>query len=180
MTLREARKKAGLSLAAAAVELGKTKSALHRAETGQTPPEDELLIRASRRYKALGLLQSSCLQCPLRTEIMVQLFPELNNIRRDPLAVAARLKQELIEAVRATDRLVERMSDVDFASQPAYRDAWAKEYEQLVDVERGIEILRTELILQGAHTLEEVMSVHESQQAKCEAHGHHKPTGTEG
>jgi hypothetical protein len=48
-----------------------------------------------------------------------------------------------------------------------------------VDVQRVAEILFTGLIAAGIMTTEERRALHERQQAKCEANGHHNPKPSE-
>ena len=50
---------------------------------------------------------------------------------------------------------------------------FAQEMEQVVDVERGIEILKFELIRSGLHTADDIKAVEDQQQQKCVANGHH-------
>lgn len=145
-------------------------------------PDPRTLIRISDALDAPEILIHHCDTCPVRQHVMLKLFPDLNNIRRDPATIVSRLRKEMLEAAEAADRLAERYMDVDFRNRPDYQEAFEKEMEQVVDVKRAIETLEFELILSGLHTREDIDRVYERQQKKCEEHGHHRPerTGTEG
>lgn len=139
------------------------------------------LIGISDALDAPEILIHHCDTCPIRQHIMLKLFPDLNNIRRDPAIVVSRLRKEMVEAADAAERLAERFSDTDFRRRDDYREVFEREMEQIIDVKRGIEILEFELILSGLHDREDFDRVYERQQRKCEEHGHHVPaTGTEG
>jgi transcriptional regulator with XRE-family HTH domain len=146
-------------------------------------PDSRTLMRISEALDAPEVLIHHCETCPIRNQILIKYFPDLNNIRTDPAVIAARLRKEMVEGAEALDRLSERFSDKEFRSMPDYREVFEREMEQVVDVKRGIEILEFQLVLSGLHTSDDIRAVYNRQQAKCEAHGHHKPelrTGTEG
>jgi hypothetical protein len=79
------------------------------------------------------------------------------------------------EAIEAADTLGERYLKVDFRDDPDYQKIFTEAMEQILDVERVIETLKFELVLNQVHSQEEIQAVIANQQAKCEAHGHHKP-----
>lgn len=180
----EARKKKGMRQDELAHAVGMTGASMSGYENDQLKngPDPRTLIRISEVLAAPELLISHCDACPVRKHIMMKVFPDLNNIRRDPAIIVSRLRKEMLEAVEAADRLAERYSDADFRSQPDYLDVFEREMEQMLDVKRAIEILEFEVILSGLHSREDIDRVYGRQQAKCEAHGHHVParTGTEG
>lgn len=174
---RTARKNKGLTQQQLADCVGVPRTKIAEMETGagKKEPDRNFLIRIAEALETPELLFTYCEECPIRNHVIFALFPELNNIRRDPVAIAARLRTELREGEAALDRLIERMGDRDFFANQNYRETWTNELEQLVDVKRGIEILETELVLIGAHSFSEIRAVYQQQQQKCEAHGHHKP-----
>lgn len=178
-----ARKKRGVKQSELAAAIGMTGASLSIWESDQlkNSPDPRTLIRISDALDAPEILIHHCDTCPIRQHIMLKLFPDLNNIRRDPAIVVSRLRREMVEAVDAAERLAERFSDADFRRRDDYREVFEREMEQIIDVKRGIEILEFELILSGLHSREDIDRVYERQQRKCEAHGHHVPaTGTEG
>jgi len=136
-------------------------------------PDASTLIRISEALNAPEILIHHCDTCPVRQHIMLKLFPDLNNIRRDPAVIISRLRKEMIEAAEAADRLGERYSDANFKARPDYREVFEREFEQIIDVKRGIEILEFELLLSGLHSRDDLDRVYERQQRKCEEHGHH-------
>ncbi len=179
-----ARKKRGVTQSELASAIGMTGASLSIWESDQlkNSPDPRTLIRISDALDAPEILIHHCDICPVRQHVMLKLFPDLNNIRRDPATIVSRLRKEMLEAAEAADRLAERYMDVDFRNRPDYQEIFEMELEQVVDVKRAIETLEFELILSGLHTREDIDRVYERQQRKCEAHGHHVPerTGTEG
>lgn len=182
-TIARARKRKKITLDDLGSIVGLAKSSLSGYENDALKggPDHRTLIRISEALDAPEILIHHCDTCPIRQHIMLKLFPDLNNIRRDPAIVVSRLRKEMVEAADAAERLAERFSDTDFRRRDDYREVFEREMEQIIDVKRGIEILEFELILSGLHDREDLDRVYERQQRKCEEHGHHVPaTGTEG
>lgn len=179
MTLGEkittARKKMKMTLEDLGGVIGMSRANLSMIENNnlKNPPDARTLIRISETLNAPEILIHHCDTCPIRQHIMLRQYPELNNIRRDPAIITARLAKELAEAKTAADDLAERMSDKDFKSRADYQEFFDSKMEQIMDAERNIEILKFELLLSGTHTKEDMERVGARQQAKCEAHGHH-------
>lgn len=138
-------------------------------------PDPTTLIRIAEALGSLEILIHHCDLCPIRQHIMMKKYPDLNNIRTDPAVIAARLAKEMTEGAAAATRLMERFSDKDFKSRPDYMQAFVREMEQVIDVERGIEILKFELVRSGLHSQEDLQAVEDAQQQKCIKHGHHLP-----
>ena len=141
----------------------------------KTNPDSRTLIRISEALGSIDILIHHCDQCPIRQHIMLKKYPDLNNIRTDPAVIAARLAKEMNEGAAALTRLMERFSDKDFQSRPDYMQVFIEEMEQVIDVERGIEILKFELIRSGLHTQDDLRAVVDHQQQKCIEHHHHIP-----
>lgn len=183
-TIARARKKKGLSLEELGEAVGMSRNVPFLLEKNamKRGADPLTLIRISEALDAPEILIHHCDTCPIRNHIMLKLFPDLNNIRRDPATMVSKLRKEMVEATAAAERLSERYMDVDFRSRPDYRETFEREMEQIIDVKRNIEALEFELILSGLHTREDIDRVYERQQKKCEEHGHHRPakTGTEG
>lgn len=170
-----ARKKKGMRQDELAHAVGMTGASMSGYENDQLKngPDPRTLIRISEVLAAPELLVAHCDACPIRQHIMLKIFPDLNNIRRDPAIIVSRLRKEMVEAVEAADRLSERYSDANFRQRPDYRETFEREMEQVLDVKRAIETLEFELILSGLHSREDLDRVYDRQQSKCEAHGHH-------
>lgn len=179
-----ARKKRGMKQENLAAALGVSPAAISKIENDSlvNGVDPQTLVKISETLVAPDILIHHCEQCPVRQHIMLKLFPDLNNIRRDPAIIISRLRKEMVEAADAAERLAERFSDTNFRARPDYQATFEKEMEQIVDVKRGIEILEFELLLSGAHTKSELEKVYRQQQKKCVENGHHilPKTGTEG
>ena len=175
--IKAARKKRGWTLdqLGSAVGLGISTLSGYENDNTKGGPDTETLCKIADALNDLSILVSHCQSCPVRKHIFLKQFPELNNIRRDPAIITARLRKELIEAAEAVDRLQERFTDKDFKSQPDYMEVFEREMEQVIDAERNIEILKFELILSGTHSSADMQRVYERQQQKCIDNGHHKP-----
>lgn len=176
--IKSARKKRGWTLDQLGSSVGLGISTLSGYENDQNKggPDPETLCKIADSLDDLSILVHHCQSCPVRKNIFLKQFPDLNNIRHDPAIIAARLRREMTEAVDALDRLAERFSDADFKSRPDYQEVFEREMEQVVDAERAIEILKFELVLSGTHSSADLKKVYDRQQAKCVANGHHKPT----
>jgi len=180
-----ARKRKGMTLDDLSTIIGMSRTNLSVIENDglQSGPAPATLIRIAEALDCIEILIHHCDLCPIRQHIMLKKYPDLNNIRTDPAVIAARLAKEMSEGAAALTRLMERFSDKDFNTRSDYMATFVKEFEQVVDVERGIEILKFELLRSGLHTQDDLRSVEEAQQQKCVDHGHHvqaqKPDGSE-
>ena len=176
-----ARKAKGMILDELGAAIGMSKANLSNIENDGTKngPDSRTLIRIAEALDSIEILIHHCDSCPVRQHIMLKKYPDLNNIRTDPAVIAARLAKEMNEGAAALTRLMERFSDKDFKNRPDYMHVFVEEMEQVIDVERGIEILKFELIRSGLHTKDDMKAVEDHQQAKCIEHGHHKPDSAE-
>jgi len=138
-------------------------------------PDPDTLCKIADALNDMSVLVHHCQACPVRNHVFLKQFPDLNNIRRDPAIIAARLRKEMTEAAEALDRLSERFSDADFKSSPDYMEIFEAGMEQVIDAKRCIEVLEFELVLSGTHSSGDLKKVYDRQQAKCVANGHHKP-----
>lgn len=170
-----ARKRKGMTQIDLGSAVGLAQNAISNIENDglKGTPDSTTLIRISEALHAPEILIHHCDSCPVRQHIMLKLFPDLNRIKRDPLAVATRLRKEMMEGAQALENLIERYSDVDPKASPDYQELFEREMEQVIDVKRGIEILEFELLLSGMHSREDLDRVYERQQQKCIDHGHH-------
>ena len=157
-------------------KVGLTKAAISQIETDRRKSVDlDTLCKIADSLNDLSILTSHCQACPVRNHVFLKQFPDLNNIRRDPAIIAARLRKEMMEAADALDHLTERFSDADFKNRPDYMETFISKMEQVVDAKRCIEILEFELVLSGTHSSGDLKKVYDRQQAKCIANGHHNP-----
>ena len=173
--ISEARKKRGLSQQQLGQLAGLAQNAVSLLESDsyKGSPAPQTLIRISDALTSPEILIHHCESCPVRRHVTLKLFPDLNNIRRDPAIVATRLRREMVEAAEALDRMSERFSDADYRNQSDFLPKFEADMEQVIDVKRGIEILEFELLLSHAVSTKDMADVYESQQRKCEQHGHH-------
>lgn len=157
--------------------IGMSRSNLSMIENDQLKNgvDPRTLIRIAEVLDAPEILLHHCESCPIRQHIMLRLFPDLNNIRRDPAIIVTRLRKEMVEAAEAAERLSERFSDANFRQRSDYLETFEREMEQIIDVKRGIEILEFELLLSGIHSSEDLDKVYARQQKKCIDHNHHVP-----
>lgn len=182
--IHDTRKKAGIKASELAARIGRSPAVMSdiendRLKGGISP---DILIRISDVLNAPEVLLYHCEACPIRQHVMLRLFPEMNNIRKDPLAIVNKLRTELKEAIDAAEMLGDQYTRPDFKDSQEYKAVFTHAMEQIVDVERVIETFKFQLVLDHVHTQEELKGVYESQQAKVERNGHHEvgPTGTEG
>jgi transcriptional regulator with XRE-family HTH domain len=144
-------------------------------DDGIQNPDRALLIKIAEALNDLSILAEHCLVCPVRQTLFIRQFPDLNNIRRDPAIITSRLRKEMIEAAEALEELAELFSDKDFRLRPDFLPIFSAKMEQVIDAERGIEILKHELVLEGHVSGKDMQHVYGCQQKKCEARGHHRP-----
>ena len=175
--IREVRKAKGLRLEDLAAATGKGITAIHAIENDHLKggPEPEVLIKIADALEDRSILVYALLNNPICQRIIPRAFTPLNNIKTDPSAIFAMLQEELEEAIEAAKILGRIFAHKDPASQPGYREVLFAQLEQILDVPRGVEEMFAALKASGALSEEEHLEVHVRQQAKVEAHGHHKP-----
>lgn len=174
--IRSVRKEKGLRLEDLAVALNKGISAVHSIETdsikGGPSPDD--LIKIADVLQDKSILVYALLNNPICQRIIPRAFTPLNNINDNTSAILAKLREELTEAVDAVDILARIFSVKDPTTTPAYKETLLAKLEQIIDAPRCIEELFSHLKESGALSEEEHLEVHIRQQAKVEAHGHHR------
>lgn len=105
--------------------------------------------------------------------VIPRIFPELNNIRREPAIVFSRFADEADEAVRAARNLAQMFSHANPRAVEGFETIFSGNMEQIVDIQRCAEILMTALISAQVMSENERLELYSRQQAKCEAKGHH-------
>lgn len=175
--IQQARNKARITGVELGLAVGLSGPAIGKIENDDLKrgPDPRTLIRIADALNAPEILLHHCEQCPIRQHIMLRHYPELNNIRKDPASIIAKMRKEMQEAIEAADELGEKYLKVDFKNDPDYQRTFTEAMEQILDVERVIETLKFELVLNQIHTQEELQQVIDNQQRKCVEHGHHKP-----
>jgi transcriptional regulator with XRE-family HTH domain len=174
--IKAARARCGMTGEELGRHVGITKAAISQIETDKRQQVDlDTLCKIADALNDISILTHHCQTCPVRKMAFIKQFPELNNIRHDPAIVTNKLRIELEEAASALNHFSELLMDADFRSKPGYMEEFEKAMEQVIDAERAIEILKFELILSETHSSLDIQRVYARQQAKCVAHGHHKP-----
>ena len=183
--IHDARKRKNMTGEMLAALVGVSASAVSKLENDQFKggPGPEILIKISDALDDRSILIYALLENPICQRIIPRAFQPLNNIKTDPSAIFVKLQEELEEAIEAAKILARIFTAKDPASTPNYRETLLANLEQILDVPRGVEEMFSSLKESGALSEEEHLEVHVRQQAKVEAHGHHRPelaNGTEG
>lgn len=174
--IREARKRKGQTGAGLAEMVGLSPAAIVKVENDELKngPAPYLVVQIANALDDTSILMHYLETNPVYQEIIPRIFPELNNIRRDPAIIFSRFADEAQEAVEASRILAQIFSNAEPHRSPNFEQVFKAKLEQIVDVQRCAEILFTGLIAAGIMTEADRRAVHEAQQAKCEEHGHHK------
>jgi transcriptional regulator with XRE-family HTH domain len=138
-------------------------------------PSPDLVIKIADFIGDESILLHYLEENPVYRAIIPRIFPELNNIRKEPAIIFGRFAREAEEAKHAAEILQEIFSNADPHRVPNFEAIFKANLEQIVDVQRVAEILFIKLIDAGIMTTEERRALHDRQQAKCEANGHHNP-----
>ncbi|MCP3177270.1 helix-turn-helix domain-containing protein [Desulfuromonas sp. KJ2020] len=175
--IRQSRKSKGMRGEDLGLAVGLTKSTISKIEKDgiKGGPDPETLVRISEALEDKSILIYALLNNPICQRIIPRAFAPLNNINENTSAILAKLREELNEAVEAVDILARIFSVKDPTTTPAYKETLLAKLEQIIDAPRCIEELFAHLKECGAMSEEEHLEVHIRQQAKVEAHGHHKP-----
>jgi len=111
--------------------------------------------------------------------VIPRIFPELNNIRKDPAIIFSRFADEAGEAMEAARILSQIFANADPVNTPNFKEVFAAKMEQIIDVQRCAEILVLQLIEAGVMTDRDRLDLHGRQQKKCVERGHHKEKAKE-
>ena len=137
-------------------------------------PDAETVVKIADALGDRSILITYLENNPVYKSIIPKIFPDLNNIKKDPAIIFSRFADEAQEAVDAARILSQMHSDMDPASQPNYCATLRAKLEQIVDVQRCAEILFLQLIAAGILSETDRCEIHAAQQHKCEEKGHHK------
>jgi transcriptional regulator with XRE-family HTH domain len=174
--IKEARKRIGMTGDALGAAVGLTKATISKIETDAllSPPTPETLIKIADALGDQSILIYALLNNPICQRIIPRAFAPLNNINDNTSAILAKLREELEEAIQSVDILSRDFSVKNPESIPAFKETLFAKLEQILDVTRCVEELFDRLKVCGVLTDEEHLEIHIRQQAKVEAHGHHK------
>jgi len=107
----------------------------------------DLLISIADALNAPEILLQNCRECPVRQHLLRQYYPESNNLLDDPTAVILKVRKEMQAAIKVVTDLSEQSLVADPKSKPAQQDCFPEMMERVMDVERWIEALKFELVL---------------------------------
>lgn len=138
-------------------------------------PSDELIILISDILEDVNILIHSVTTRQVYKLILPKIFPDLNNIRRDPAVIFTRIAREASEASQSADILAEIFSNADPRRVPEFDETFKKRMEQIIDIKRAVEILEFELMASAIVDKTWLDDVYERQQQKCIERGHHVP-----
>lgn len=144
-------------------------------ESDALDPAPEALVCISDRLSDRSILIYALLENPVCKRIIPRAFSPLNNIKTDPSAILAKTEEELAEAIEAVKILARIFSHAEPEKMPVYKETLFAQLEQVLDVPRCVEEMFDRFKSCGVLTEEDHLEIHIKQQAKVEAHGHHKP-----
>lgn len=170
------RKVAGITAHQLGAKVGMTGAGIGKVENDQLKggPSPELVVKIANVLNDDTILTAYLEENPVYKAIIPKIFPDLNNIRREPAIVFTRFASEAREAMDAAMILAEVFSNAEPRRTPNFEALFKATLEQIVDVQRCAEILFTALIAAGIMSVDDQRDVHTRQQAKCEERGHHK------
>jgi transcriptional regulator with XRE-family HTH domain len=164
--------------------VGLSKSSISKIENDEIKggPEPETVVKIAEALGDRSILTTYLEQNPVYQSIIPKIFPDLNNIRRDPAIIFSRFASEAEEAVEAARILADIFSNAEPSSHPNFCEVLRANLEQIVDVQRCAEVLFLQLIAGGVIDETDRCEIHVQQQRKGELKGHHRAdrTGTEG
>lgn len=170
----DVRKKKGITGAALAESLGLSPASISGYENDKSSIDPETVIKIAEALGDDSILLHYLEENPVYRAILPKIFPDLNNIRRDPAVIFTRLAREAEEALHAAQVMAEVFSNAEPRTTPNFEAVFAAKMEQIIDIKRAAEILEFELIASGVVTKEWLHGVYEAQQRKCEERGHHR------
>lgn len=156
-----ARKRKNVTLENLGAQVGLKKSSLSAIENDKLkkPLDHGILISIADALDAPDILIINCEQCPVRQHIMANYYPELRLFRKDPVLITNRLFKEMQKAVEIAEELSGTYLSACSANDPEYHKIFNRAIEQILRVERGVETLKFEMILNRLCTMEEIQQV---------------------
>lgn len=138
-------------------------------------PSPERVVKISSALGDHSILLHYLEENPVYRAIIPRIFPDLNNIRRDPAIIFSRFADEAGEAMEAARILAQIFSNANPEKTPNFEKVFKANMEQIVDVQRCAEILFIGLIHAGVMTDVDQRDIYAQQQQKCVERGHHNP-----
>jgi len=174
--IKEARKAKGVRGETLGAVIGITKTTISKIENDQLKggPDPELLVKIADALGDRSILVYALLHNPICQRIIPRAFTPLNNIKTDPSAILTKMQEELEEAIESAKMLAREFTNAEPQLKPHFPEVLMANLEQIVDVTRCVEEMFGRLKECGALTEEQHLEVYVRQQAKVEAHGHHK------
>lgn len=175
--IKDSRRAAGMRGEDLGAAIGVTKATISQIEKDfhKAGPAPDTLIKIADALNDPSILVYALLHNPICQRIIPRAFTPLNNIKTDPSAILTKLQEELEEAIEAAKILARVYTHAEPQSTPNFAGVLMANLEQIVDVTRCVEEMFGRLKECGAITEEQHLEVYVRQQAKVEAHGHHKP-----
>lgn len=179
-----ARKAIGMRGADLALAIGKSAAVVSDIENDnlERGVDPALVVKIADVLGDHSILTTYLENNPVYQSIIPKIFPDLNNIRRDPAIIFGRFAKEAGEARESALILEEIFSNANPSNHPNFREVLFANLEQIVDIQRCSEIVFLQLIILAILSEDDRCEIYERQQRKCEEKGHHHPerTGTEG
>jgi transcriptional regulator with XRE-family HTH domain len=171
--VRKAKKITGESLG---IMIGVASSTISKIENDvfKGGPDPSTVIKIADALEDRSILTYALMHNPICQRIIPRAFTPLNNINDNPSAILTKLHEELDEAIQAVDILARIFSVKDPENTPVYKETLYAKLEQVIDVSRCVEEMFDRFKAIGVLTEEQHLELHLHQQAKVEAHGHHK------
>lgn len=180
--LSQARKKKSMKSATLAQLIGKSEPALSGYENDARIPDPDTVNLIAEALQDNSIRLAYLETNPVFQAVIPRIFPELNNIRREPAIVFSRFADEAEESARSARLLSQLFAHAEPRTVAGFAEMFATHMEQIVDIQRCAEILMTALIAAQVMSESERVDLYSRQQHKCEQKGHHvlPRTGTEG
>lgn len=182
--ISEVRKAKKVSLEELGSMVGMGKSALSDLENDKqkTGPDPELVVRIANALDDETILSAYLTENPVFKSALPKFFPDLDRIVDHPSVIFTRLAKEMAEAQDACKVLADMFTEPDPKSIPGFDELFKNLMEQVVDVQRGIELLQFRLLAQKIMNKETRRGIYQQQDEKCQRKGYYAncPTGTEG
>jgi len=174
--IRDSRRKKGKTLADVAAHLGLTSVSVSDIERDRLKdgPSAAVVVKISQFLDDTSIMIHYLETNPVYQAVIPRIFPDLNNIRKDPAIIFSRFADEAGEAMEAARILSQIFANADPKNTPNFREVFAANMEQIIDVQRCSEILILQLIEAGVMSDRDRVDLHERQQNKCIERGHHK------
>ncbi len=178
----KSRKSAKLSGTELGDAVGLTGAAISNIETGKLKggPSPDLVVRIAEALNDDSILLHYIETNPVYQHILPKVFPDLNNIRRDPTIIFTRLAnvaQDVHEAARIMARI---FANVEPDSTPIFDATFKAKMEQIIDIKRAVDLLEFELLSSGVINKTWLDDIYGLQQRKQNKHQQPKlVTGTD-